>query len=179
MRTIYKIFPSGKLINKLPETVNLALKSEDHILYAFTVAQDESQYIYTSFNQLEISLHADSFQWSQFVPCAVVESIGLIDFNDNKLNVKINMFVDEDNISNVILYPIAVLYNDSDFNLFVRDPESKGHNHKTIFPKKAMSLSNNRVLVLKPELPLTSGFTSKHTSYTKVYMSQDEITCKF
>lgn len=40
MRTIFKILPPGKIINKLPESVNIALKAEDHILYAYTLMQD-------------------------------------------------------------------------------------------------------------------------------------------
>lgn len=52
----------------------------------------------------------------------MIESIGLLDFNNNKLNVKINMFVDEDGITNVIFYPIAVLYNDTDYEIKIRDP---------------------------------------------------------
>lgn len=78
--------------------------------------------MYTPFNILEISIHTDGFQWSSFIPFNVIESIGLLDFNNNKLNVKINMFVDEDGITNVIFYPIAVLYNDTDYDIKIRDP---------------------------------------------------------
>lgn len=48
-----------------------------------------------------------------------------------------------------------------------------------MFSKKGISLSNNRILVFKPNLELKTGYSSKDTSYTKVYMSQDEIGCKF
>jgi len=94
MRTIFKILPPGKIINKLPESINIALKAEDHILYAYTLMQDESQFIYTLFTQLEISVHADGFQWSTFVPCGIVDSIALTDFNCNRLTVKVHTFFD-------------------------------------------------------------------------------------
>lgn len=32
------------------------------------------------------------------------------------------MFVDEDGVTNAIIYPIAVLYNDSDYILLIKDP---------------------------------------------------------
>lgn len=54
----------------------------------------------------------------------------------------------------MILYPIAVLYNDTDYNLHVRDPDSKNYSYFKVLPKKALSLSNARVLVLKPSLPV-------------------------
>lgn len=84
--------------------------------------QDQIEYIYTSFNELEVSLHADGFQWSTFSTCSIMESISLVDFNNNKLSVKINLFFDEDGIMTAVLYPIAVLYNDTDFDLNIRDP---------------------------------------------------------
>ena len=128
------------------------MKVEEHILYAYSLKQDESQFIYTSFNQLEISVHAKGFQWSVFMPCNLVEIIGLEDFNHNKLNVKMNLFVDDDGIDTVILYPIAVLYNDTDYDLHIRDPECKNYSYSKVLPKKSISLSNYRILVLKPHL---------------------------
>lgn len=62
------------------------------------------------------------------------------------------MFVEQDGITNVIFYPVAVLYNDSDYIIRIRDPESKNYTCNNVLPKQSVSLSNNRILVLKPDL---------------------------
>lgn len=51
-----------------------------------------------------------------------MENVSLLDFNNNKLNIKINLFFDEDGIMTAVLYPIAVLYNETDYELYIRDP---------------------------------------------------------
>lgn len=107
-----------------------------------------------------------------------MEVIGLEDFNYNKLNIKVSLFTDDDGIDTVILYPIAVLYNDTDYHIHIRDPECKNHSYSKVLPKKSISLSNYRILVLKPQLSQSANITTK-SNYTKVYMNQDEITCKF
>lgn len=135
--------------------------------------QDESQFLYTPFSLLELSLYVTGFQWSTFTPCSLVESIGLLDFNENRLNVRINFFVDEDGIDTIILYPIAVLYNDTDYDLHVRDPESRNSSYSKVLPKRTVSLPNNRILVLKPSVPDSTGFTSQYTNYTKIYINQE------
>jgi hypothetical protein len=56
--------------------------------------------------------------------------------------------------------------------LNIRDPDSKNNSYNKVLPKKAISLSNNRVLILKPDLPGTTGYSSSETDYTKIYLSQ-------
>lgn len=94
------------------------------------------------------------------MPCGILDTVGLLDFNYNRLNVKIHTFYDEDSIANMILYPIAVLYNDTDYHLHIRDPDSKNYSYFKVLPKKAISLSNGRILVLKPHVSADTGFTS-------------------
>jgi hypothetical protein len=52
----------------------------------------------------------------------VIENIVLLDYNNNKLNIKVTIFLDEDGITTAILYPIAVLYNDTECDIHLKDP---------------------------------------------------------
>jgi hypothetical protein len=90
-----------------------------------------------------------------------VENVLLMDYNNNRLNIKVSIFVDEDGITTAILYPIAVLYNDTDYDLHLKDPDSRTGISMSVPPRKSISLSNNRLLVFKPYFPPTSGSSSK------------------
>jgi hypothetical protein len=142
--------------------------------------QDKLEFVYTPLRELEMAMHVDLFQWSVFMPCNAGDSVLLLDYNGNRLNVKINSFIDDDGIITTIFYPIAVLYNDTDYSLHLKDPDNRTTNSfLVVAPGRGISLSNHRVLVFKPDLPPTSGFTSKASNYAKVYMSQDDIICGF
>lgn len=75
-----------------------------------------------------------------------------------------------------IFYPLAVLYNDSDYEVSIKDPENK--NSASVIKvqsQQAVSLSNPRFLIFKPKASVSPNWTP----YTKISIANEQVTCNF